>query len=146
MKRLLIVFSVIQYIFYSLPPLLHCKKVVVFLVPSRDVTNHTLPVRELLNYSRPGRFWLVTSRLGTGKTINFFTVCSCPPPIQGCLFSSLAQEPPAPEKRDLNASGRQKKSANRLLHARQRPLREARLACAVCRPLKILSAGPPSGH
>ncbi len=32
----------------------------------------TLPGRELLNYSRPGRFWLVTSRLGTGKTITFF--------------------------------------------------------------------------
>ncbi len=29
----------------------------------------------LLNYSRPGRVWLVTSRLGTGKTITFFTVC-----------------------------------------------------------------------
>ncbi len=26
------------------------------------------------NYSRPGRAWLVTSRLGTGKTITFFTV------------------------------------------------------------------------
>jgi hypothetical protein len=35
-------------------------------------TNQTLPGRELLNYSRPGRVWLVTSRLGTGKTITFF--------------------------------------------------------------------------
>jgi hypothetical protein len=48
------------------------KKVIVFPVPSRDVTNHTLPGRELLNYSRPGRIWLVTSRLGTGKSISFF--------------------------------------------------------------------------
>ncbi len=44
------------------------KKVILFPVPSRDVTNQSLPGRELLNYSRPGRVWLVTSRLGTGKT------------------------------------------------------------------------------
>jgi hypothetical protein len=31
------------------------KKVIVFPVPSRDVTNQTLPGWELLNYSRPGR-------------------------------------------------------------------------------------------
>jgi hypothetical protein len=36
--------------------------------------NQTLPGRESLNYSRPGRTWLVTSRLKTGKTITFFTV------------------------------------------------------------------------
>jgi hypothetical protein len=30
------------------------KKVIVFSVPSRDVTNQTIPGRELLNYSRPG--------------------------------------------------------------------------------------------
>jgi hypothetical protein len=50
----------------------------VFPVPSRDVTlaNKTLPDRELLNYSRTERVWFVTSRLGTGKTINFFTVYS----------------------------------------------------------------------
>ncbi len=41
-------------------------KVVVFPVSSRDVTNQTLPGWELLNYSRPGRLWLLTSRLGTG--------------------------------------------------------------------------------
>jgi hypothetical protein len=50
------------------------KKIIVFPVPSRGVTNQTLSGRELLNYSRPGRVWLVTSRLGTGKTIIFFTV------------------------------------------------------------------------
>ncbi len=33
--------------------------------------NQTLPGRESLNYSRPGRTWLVTSRLKTGKTITF---------------------------------------------------------------------------
>jgi hypothetical protein len=32
--------------------------------------------RGLFNYSRPGRDWLVTSRLGTGKSITFFTVYS----------------------------------------------------------------------
>jgi hypothetical protein len=43
------------------------KKVIIFPVPSRDVTNQTLPDREKFNNSRPGRVWLVTSRLGTGK-------------------------------------------------------------------------------
>ncbi len=41
---------------------------------SLDVTYQTLPGRELLNYSQPGRLWLVTSRLGTRKTMTFFTV------------------------------------------------------------------------
>jgi hypothetical protein len=45
-----------------------------FPVLSRDVTNETLSGRELFNYSRPGRVWLVTSRLGTGKSLPFFTV------------------------------------------------------------------------
>jgi hypothetical protein len=48
------------------------KKVIVFPVPSQDVTNQTFLCRELLNYSRPGKVWLVTSRVGTGKTITFF--------------------------------------------------------------------------
>ncbi len=42
------------------------KKFLIFPVPRRDVTNQTLPGRELLHYSWPGRVWLVTSRLGTG--------------------------------------------------------------------------------
>jgi hypothetical protein len=53
----------------------HCKKrfVVGFPVPSRDVTDQTLPGREYFNYSRPGmRVCLVTSRLGMGKSITFF--------------------------------------------------------------------------
>ncbi len=41
------------------------QKVIVFPIPSQNVTNQTLPGRKLLNYSWPGRFWLVTSRLGT---------------------------------------------------------------------------------
>jgi hypothetical protein len=45
-----------------------------FPVPSRYVTNQTLPGRELLNYSRQGRVCLVTSRLGTGELLTFFTV------------------------------------------------------------------------
>jgi hypothetical protein len=48
------------------------KKVIDFLVPSRDVTDQTLQDREKLNYSRPGRVWSVTSRLRTGKSITFF--------------------------------------------------------------------------
>jgi hypothetical protein len=51
------------------------KKVNEFPVTSRDVTNQTLSGREQLNYSWPGRVWLVTYRLGTGKPANlFFTV------------------------------------------------------------------------
>jgi hypothetical protein len=48
------------------------KKVLVFSDPSWDVTDQTVPDRELLKFSRPGRVWLVTSRLGTGKTLTFF--------------------------------------------------------------------------
>ncbi len=48
------------------------KKVIVFPVPSRAVTNQALPGRELLNYSLPERVWLVSSRLGMGKIITFF--------------------------------------------------------------------------
>ncbi len=51
---------------------LHCKKSFNFPVPSRDVTSQTIPGREKLNYSRPGRVWIVTSRLGTGKPLTFF--------------------------------------------------------------------------
>ncbi len=52
------------------------KKFIVFPVPSRDVTNQTLSGREKFNNSRPGRVWLVTSRLGPGKTITFiYSVC-----------------------------------------------------------------------
>ncbi len=47
------------------------KKVNCFSRPPAGMSL-TLPGRELLIYSRPGRFWLVTSRLGTGKTITFF--------------------------------------------------------------------------
>jgi hypothetical protein len=48
------------------------KKVSDFPVPSRDVTNQTLSGGEQFNYSRPGRVWLVTSQLGTGKSLAFF--------------------------------------------------------------------------
>ncbi len=43
------------------------KKVIGFPVTSREVTNQTLPPS-----SRPGRVWLVTSRLVSGKPITFF--------------------------------------------------------------------------
>jgi hypothetical protein len=48
------------------------KKIIVFPVLSRDITNQTHPGREILDYSRPGRVWSVTSHLGAGKTITFF--------------------------------------------------------------------------
>jgi hypothetical protein len=40
-----------------------------FPVPSRNVTNQTLPGREYLNYSPPGRVWLVTSLAGWGREV-----------------------------------------------------------------------------
>jgi hypothetical protein len=46
---------------------IHCKKGYSLPRPKPGcVANQTLPGRELLNLSRPGRVWLVTSRLGTG--------------------------------------------------------------------------------
>jgi hypothetical protein len=49
------------------------KKVNHFPVPSRDVTDQTLPGREKLKYSRPGRVRSATSRpAGDGKTANPF--------------------------------------------------------------------------
>jgi hypothetical protein len=55
-----------------LPTARTVKKVCNFSVPSRDVTDETLPGREKLNYSRPGRVSSVTSRLGTGKQLTLF--------------------------------------------------------------------------
>jgi hypothetical protein len=49
------------------------KKVSGFPVPSRDVTKQN----PQFNYSCPGRVWLMTSRLGTGKPLTFFTVQWC---------------------------------------------------------------------
>ncbi len=43
------------------------KKVIDFPVPRWEVTKQTLPGWEKFNYSRPGRVWLVNSRLGTEK-------------------------------------------------------------------------------
>ncbi len=48
------------------------KKDCHFPIPSRDVTDQTLPGREYFNFSRPGRVWSVTSRLGNGKIVNLF--------------------------------------------------------------------------
>ncbi len=71
------------------------KKVIVFPVPSRGFTNKTPLGRELLNYSQPGRVWLMTFRLGTGKPVTFFTeyvlnfvasLCSVGPSKQWQLF------------------------------------------------------------
>jgi hypothetical protein len=48
------------------------KKVSDIPDPSCDVTNQTLPGREYFNNSWPSRVWLVTSQLGTGKSLTFF--------------------------------------------------------------------------
>ena len=66
----------LDFLHYCTPEYWDCtvKKVSDFPVPSRDVTNQTLPGRELLNYSWPQRVWLVTYRLGVGKTLTLFTV------------------------------------------------------------------------
>ena len=50
------------------------KKVRNFPVPSQDVFNQNIPGWELLNYFRPWRLWLVTSGLGKGQSLTFFTV------------------------------------------------------------------------
>ncbi len=50
------------------------KKVILFPVPSRDVTNQALSGRELLNYSRPRDSLFSDIPAGDGKTIIFFTV------------------------------------------------------------------------
>ncbi len=53
--------------------ILHCKKMInEFPVLSRDVTIQALPGRQKLSYSRPGRVWAMTSRLGMGKWQIFF--------------------------------------------------------------------------
>jgi hypothetical protein len=43
-----------------------------FPVSSRDVINKTFPDGEKFNNSQPGRVRLVTSQLGTGKSLTFF--------------------------------------------------------------------------
>ncbi len=58
---------------FNLKP--HCKKRLPFF-PSpagMSITKFSLAGSKI-NYSRPGRVWLVTSRLGTWKTKTFFTV------------------------------------------------------------------------
>jgi hypothetical protein len=52
------------------------KKANYFPIPSRDVTNQNLPGQEQFNFSQPGRVWLVTSRLGTRKSLTFFLQCN----------------------------------------------------------------------
>jgi hypothetical protein len=54
------------------------KKVSGFSVPSQDVTDQTLPGRELLNYSRPVWYSVVSDiPAWDGKTANLFLQCSC---------------------------------------------------------------------
>ncbi len=65
---------------------LHCKKkVFVFPVPGRDVTNQTLPSLEFWTYSRPGRVWVSDISARDGKNDNLFLQCisiSCFPAVQ----------------------------------------------------------------
>jgi hypothetical protein len=59
--------------------LLHCKKRLSFFPAPAGMSLTKLSLDEkLLNYPRPGKVWLVSSRLGTGKTIPFFTVYLLP--------------------------------------------------------------------
>jgi hypothetical protein len=84
----------------------HCKKKVIIIpVLSRDATNQALPGRELLNYSRPGRVWLMTSRLGTGITITFFySVASLPTPPRLCPARPTNGVKPGMKEWSTNAS------------------------------------------
>ncbi len=53
--------------------ILHCKKrLATFPSPAGMSLTKTLPGQESLNYSRPGRVWLVTSRLRMGMSLTFF--------------------------------------------------------------------------
>jgi hypothetical protein len=49
-------------------------RLAAFPSPARDVTNQKSV--ELFNYFPPGRIWLVTSRLGTGKPLTSFLQCT----------------------------------------------------------------------
>jgi hypothetical protein len=95
------------------------KKVIVFPVPSRDVTNQTLPGRELLNFSLPGRVRLVRSRLGTGKTITFFySVCKQFTHLRDSVSSHtptvfISLPPPPPKFRILSHMSTTLPMANR---------------------------------
>jgi hypothetical protein len=55
----------------------HCKKrLAVSPSPAGMSLTNLFLYGNKKNYSRPGRVWLVTSRLGTGKWQNFFLQCS----------------------------------------------------------------------
>jgi hypothetical protein len=57
------------------------KKVIDFPVPSRNVTNQTLPDWELKTYSRPRRVWYVTSQMGTKELITLTVVVDVAPQL-----------------------------------------------------------------
>jgi len=67
-------FPLFYYSNSSVISLYTVKKVSDFPVPSRGVSNQALRGREKFHYSRPRRVWLVTFRLGMGKSLTFFTV------------------------------------------------------------------------
>ncbi len=55
-----------------------CKKrLTIFPSPAGMSLTKLSPIRNkgIINNSRPGRVWLVTSRLGTGKLLTFYSVC-----------------------------------------------------------------------
>ncbi len=61
------------------------------------------PRLELLNYSRRGRVWLLTSQLGTGKKITFFTVYVCLPAAPIVVRNRPTREvlvPPPPHEKN----------------------------------------------
>ncbi len=58
---------------YTVQMCIHCKKICYFPPPSG---NQTHSGREYFNYSSPGRVWLGSSRLWTGKSLTFLQ-CTC---------------------------------------------------------------------
>ncbi len=54
--------------------MIHCKKRLAIFPSSASMslTKLSMAGYNLIDYSRPGRVWLVTSRLGTGKSLTYF--------------------------------------------------------------------------
>jgi hypothetical protein len=77
---------------------LHCKKS-HFPVPSRDVTDQTLSVREKTKLFPPMKSLISDIPAGDGKTANPFLQCSRTPPhslsLSPPLTKSLTHPPPA---------------------------------------------------
>jgi hypothetical protein len=72
-KHILTFLKFLLYLHVLCVPSLHCKKGYRFSRPQPVCYLPNYPLTgNNLNYSRPVRVWLVTSRLGTGKSLTFF--------------------------------------------------------------------------